>query len=401
MRACVYAIATMDTKGVELRYVARKLQQAGVDVETVDVGTLEPPLVEPSVSRAQVLAGRNVSRRDDRGSAVTAMGEALRDYLLGRFEAGEVAGLIGIGGSGGTALITAAMRALPVGVPKVMVSTVASGQTAPYIGCSDITMMFSVVDIAGLNVVSKQILANAAHAVAGMVLHPMDQSTSRAALGATMFGVTTPCVTAIRERLETEGYDCLVFHATGTGGRSMEKLVESGMISGVLDVTTTEVADEIVGGIFAAGPRRLEISLKRKIPLVLSVGAVDMVNFGPRESVPGKFQGRTFHQHNRQITLMRTTVQENREIAGWIADKLNQATVPLTIVLPEGGVSALDAPGAPFYDPEADAALFSELEAKLEENTNVKLVRLPYHINDTEFAASLVAEFKLVQSQLG
>ncbi|MBD3675978.1 MAG: Tm-1-like ATP-binding domain-containing protein [Planctomycetaceae bacterium] len=393
MSRSVYAIATMDTKGTELGYVADCLRKAGVAVTTVDVGTLDPPTETPDVSREKVLAGQSLPDDGDRGTAVTTMGDALRDFLLHECEQDRVAGVIGIGGSGGTALITAAMRALPIGLPKLMVSTVASGNTSPYVDCSDITMMFSVVDVAGLNVVSEKILGNAAHAMAGMVSHNTPEREKQPTLGMTMFGVTTPCVTAVREQLEAEGFDCLVFHATGTGGRAMEKLVANGMIDGVLDITTTEVADEIVGGIFPAGPKRFEISIQRGIPLVMSVGAVDMVNFGGLETVPEKFQNRNLHVHNAQVTLMRTTVEENRQIADWIAEKVNQSTAPVSILIPEKGVSMLDAPEQPFYDPDADAALFSELETRLDRTETRKIIRLPHHINDPEVSQALVAEF--------
>lgn len=398
MTRSVYAIATMDTKGSELRYVADCLQRAGIAVKTVDVGTLDPPTEPPDVSREEVLAGQSLPDDGDRGTAVTAMGDALREYLVKECAEDRVAGVIGIGGSGGTALITAAMRALPIGLPKLMVSTVASGNTSPYVDCSDITMMFSVVDVAGLNVVSEKILGNAAHALAGMVSHSTPEREKQPTLGMTMFGVTTPCVTVVREQLEAEGYDCLVFHATGTGGRAMEKLVANGMIDGVLDITTTEVADEIVGGIFPAGSDRFDVSIERGIPLVLSLGAVDMVNFGGLDTVPEKFRERNLHVHNAQVTLMRTTTDENRQIAAWIAEKVNRSTAPVTILIPEKGVSMLDAPGQPFYDPEADAVLFEELESRLDQNETRTIIRLPYHINDVEFSRALVAEYHQLQN---
>jgi len=384
----------MDTKGAELQFVVDALRHAGVDVKSVDVGTLDPPAVMPDITREEVLGTPTASLSKDRGVAVTSMSEALATFLSQACECGHVAGVIGLGGSGGTALITAAMRALPIGLPKLMLSTVASGNTAPYIDCSDITMMFSVVDVAGLNVVSKRILSNAAHAMAGMVTQRSEVSSNKPTLGMTMFGVTTPCVTSIRESLEKDGYDCLVFHATGTGGRAMEKLVDSGMIDGVLDVTTTEVADEIAGGIFPAGPSRFDVLIDRKIPLVLSVGAVDMVNFGALETVPEKFRDRNLYVHNAQITLMRTTVDENRQIARWIAKKLNRSTAQVSVVIPTKGVSALDAPGQPFHDPEADTALFEELENQLVSTDDRRLVKYPFHINDTEFAQALVQEFR-------
>lgn len=397
MSQAVYAIATMDTKGDELEFVARCLREAGATVKVVDVSTRGPAVGMPDITRDEVTGDDAFPIDGQRGTAVTAMGDALTRFLLQELAANKVAGLIGIGGSGGTALITAAMRAMPIGLPKLMVSTVASGNIAPYVDCSDITMMYSVVDIAGLNNVSKKVLANAAFAMAGMVKGSLRDSAWKAALGMTMFGVTTPCVTAVREQLEASGYDCLVFHATGAGGRAMEKLVESGMISGVLDITTTEVADEIVGGILSAGPHRFEKLIASGIPLVLSLGALDMVNFGAMETVPGQFANRNLHVHNAQVTLMRTTPQENREIARWIARKLNNSIAPLAVLIPEGGVSMLDAPGEAFYDPEADNALFEELEQVLKQNDNRRIMRLPFHINDARFAQALVDEFQKLQ----
>lgn len=394
MNRTVYAIATMDTKGEELAYVAQSLRAAGVDVKMVDVGVHADPAVQPHIDRAVVLGGRTIDPEGDRGTAVTAMGEALRTFLLRQCDTGNVSGVIGIGGSGGTALITAAMRSLPIGLPKLMVSTVASGNTAPYVDCSDITMMYSVVDVAGLNSVSRKVLGNAAHAMAGMVSHQVAEMDSRPTLAMTMFGVTTPCVTAVRESLESQGFDCLVFHATGAGGRAMEQLVDSGFIQGVLDISTTEVADEVVGGVLPSGPHRFEKLLNNKVPLVISVGALDMVNFGALDTVPPQFRGRNLHVHNAHVTLMRTSIEENRQIASWIAGKLNQSTSPLTILIPEGGVSMIDAPGEPFHDPEANAMLFGQLESQIKQTESRRVIRLPHHINDPEFATALVDHFQ-------
>lgn len=397
MTAAVYVVGTMDTKGAELEFVASSLRSASVAVKLVDVGTLEPPTVAPDITRAQVLAAAvqpaEAHSQSDRGTAVRQMADALRLFLIGEVAAGRVLGVIGLGGSGGTSLITTAMRALPIGLPKLMVSTVASGNVAPYIDCNDITMMYSVVDVAGLNVVSEVILENAAHAMAGMASHPRRQRTARPALGMTMFGVTTPCVNRVRQQLEAEGYDCLVFHATGAGGRAMEQLVASGLISGVLDITTTEVADEIVGGVFASGPHRFEKLIQAKVPLVLSLGALDMVNFGAMETVPPQFRQRNLHVHNAQVTLMRTTPEENRQMAAFIANKLNESTAKLTVLIPERGVSLIDVPGQPFYDPEADAALFDELTRRLKVTKDRQLIRLPYDINALEFSDALVKAF--------
>jgi uncharacterized protein (UPF0261 family) len=391
----VYAVATLDTKGRELAFVADLIRRAGADVRVVDVGVAAPATIRPDVSRDAVAAfhprgASHVLGLADRGEAVTAMGEALVAYLLEEHSHGNVGGVLGLGGTGGTALIAPAMRALPVGLPKLLVSTVASGNTAQYVGSCDLILMPSVVDVAGLNRVSTQILANAAHAIAGMVSAPHEDRSERPAVGITMFGVTTPCVTAVREALEAEGTDVLVFHATGTGGQAMEKLVGSGLIGGVLDVTTTEVADEIVGGVFPAGADRFDAILARRVPYALSVGALDMVNFGALATVPQQFKSRKLHVHNANITLMRTTPDENRQAARWIAGKLNRSEAPLVMLIPEGGVSALDAPGKPFWDPEADAALFEELERSLVASPTRQIRRLPLHINDPAFATALV-----------
>ena len=403
MDKSVYAVATMDTKGHELAFVAERLRAAGVAVVTVDVGTKEPPVVHADIDRSTV-AGCHPEERartaspceSDRSHAITAMSQALECYLSREHQAGRVLGVIGIGGSGGTALITPAMRGLPVGVPKLMVSTVASGNTAPYVGSSDITIMPSVVDVAGINAISRRVLGNAAGAMAGMVQNQAQYVDEKPTLGMTMFGVTTPCVTAVRQTLEARGFDCLVFHATGAGGQAMEKLVEGRLIQGVLDITTTEVADQVVGGILPCGPHRFEAILKAQVPYVLSVGALDMVNFGALETVPERFRGRLLHVHNAHVTLMRTTPEENRRCARWIAAKLNRSDGPLSILIPELGVSALDAPGQRFYDPEADAALFDELESAVSTGPDRVIRRLPMHINDPEFAGALVEEFRSV-----
>ena len=394
MSKFVYAIATMDTKGLELAYVADCLRTAGVQVKMVDVGTGREPGVEPDVTRDQVCAGVPVACHESRAEAVTAMGASLTTYLLGQCAQGQVAGVIGIGGSGGTALITAAMRTLDIGLPKLMVSTVASGNTAPYIDCSDITMMHSVVDVAGINVVSRKVLGNAAHAMAGMVLNDLKPEDPKSTIAMTMFGVTTTCVDAVRIALEEKGNQCLVFHATGTGGRAMEQLVESGWVQGVMDITTTEVADEVVGGVFPAGGERFDRLIRSGIPLVISLGALDMVNFGARESVPSQFSGRQFHVHNAQVTLMRTSVDENVAIARWMADKIRGANAPVAVLIPELGLSALDAPGQPFHDPIANGVLFSELDAQLQGCPACRLVRLPMHINEPAFAEALMDHYE-------
>jgi uncharacterized protein (UPF0261 family) len=322
---------------------------------------------------------------------VSAMAVALERFLLTRTDVG---GVLGLGGSGGTALITPAMRALPVGVAKVMVSTVAAGNVAAYVGASDIAMLYSVTDVAGLNRISRQVLGNAAHALAGMVGNPIPAAADRPAVGLTMFGVTTPCVTAVTERLGDD-VDPLVFHATGTGGRAMEKLVDDGLIGSVLDLTTTEVCDLLVGGVFAAGPDRLDAIARTGVPYVGSCGALDMVNFGAPATVPEPFAGRLFYEHNPQVTLMRTTVAENVEIGRFLAGKLNACPGPVVFLLPTGGVSALDAPGQAFHDPEADAALFETIEGEVRDAGRVR--RVEHHINDPEFADAVLAAWREVR----
>ncbi len=400
MPPAIYAIATLDTKGDELAYVASLLRAGGGTCMTVDVSSTHGATSAADVRRETVaashpLGAEHVLKQQDRGQAVAAMSEALPQFLRREHAADRVSGAIGLGGSGGTALIAPALRALPIGLPKLIVSTVASGNTAAYIGQSDLILMPSVVDVAGLNSVSRPILANAAHAILGMVQQRSAQPKSdRPAVGLTMFGVTTPCVTEVRQVLEADGYDCLVFHATGTGGQTMERLVAEGLITGVIDVTTTEVADEVVGGVFPAGPARFDAILAARVPYVLSLGALDMVNFGAIDTVPPQFRDRRLHVHNSQVTLMRTTPDENRRCARWIAKKLNRSTAPLQLLIPERGVSMLDAPGQPFFDPDVDEALFSELEVAIQQTPTRQVRRLPYHINDREFAAALVEAFR-------
>jgi uncharacterized protein (UPF0261 family) len=389
---CVYAIATLDTKGDEIQFVADCLRTAGGACKIVDVSTYK----QNNDVIADVYLADNLDvelNSLDRGAAIAAMGQRLEDFLVSEQQAGRVAGVLGIGGSGGTAIITQAMRALDIGLPKLMVSTVASGNVAAYVDCNDITMMYSVVDVAGLNNVSRQVLSNAAHAIAGMVQHTVSNSKSSQTVGMTMFGVTTAGVTSVRQSLESSGFECLVFHATGTGGRAMERLVESGLIHGVLDITTTEVADEVVGGVFPAGAERFDRILAAKIPYVLSLGALDMVNFGAIDSVPAQFKSRKLHVHNSQVTLMRTSVEENLLIGKWIADKLNRAVSPFTLLIPLMGVSALDREGGVFHDPLADEALFRTLRTHIQTSEQRRILELPYHINEPEFAAALVREY--------
>lgn len=389
----ILVIGTFDTKADEVRFVAEKLRSLDSPVLTVDVGIFDYAGPRADIQLAAITRTADLHAAQERGEAIRQMSVALTQWVVSEHAAGKIAAVIGIGGSGGTSLITAAMRALPIGMPKLMVSTMASGNVAPYVDVMDITMMYSVVDIAGLNRVSKRILSNAAHAIAGMARQSSDSVADKKAIGMTMFGVTTPCVTGVRRRLENLGYDCLVFHATGTGGRAMEKLVRAGLIQGILDLTTTEVADQVVGGVFPAGKERFDAIIEAKIPFVLSLGALDMVNFGAAETVPEKFAGRLFHQHNAQVTLMRTTPQENREFGHFIAERLNRSTSPLRVLIPEKGVSALDSIGQPFYDELADKALFDSLCEKLIQSDERKIIRYPLHINDPEFSNLAVDHF--------
>jgi uncharacterized protein (UPF0261 family) len=348
-----------------------------------------------SASRVASAGGASLQElrtRADRGEAVAAMQRGAMALTRELFARGRFQGVLGLGGGGGTTMITAAMRQLPVGVPKLMVSTMASGNTAPYVDVKDITMMYSVVDIAGLNPLSRRILANAAGAICGMVEQELAPATApgRPLIAATMFGVTTPCVTEARKRLESAGYDVLVFHATGSGGRAMEGLIADGYFAGVLDATTTEWADEVVGGVLSAGSDRLSAAARKGIPQVVSVGALDMVNFGAPDTVPDKFRGRRFYNHNATVTLMRTTAGECEEIGRRVAEKLNAATGPVSLLIPLRGVSMIDALGQPFHDPDADAALFTSLRKHL--SPNVRIRQLDAHINDVAFATALAEE---------
>jgi uncharacterized protein (UPF0261 family) len=383
----VLLIGTLDTKGDEFAFLRERLLQAGVEVILADVGTGAPPHgAEPDITRDEIVPG--VASLTDRGAAVTAMAEGAAALAARLHAEGRVDGVLGAGGSGNTTIATAAMRALPVGVPKLMVSTMAAEETRDYVGGTDVTMMASVTDVAGLNTISAQILANAAGAMAGMVRAPRVQhDDGRRLIGATMFGVTTPCVTHAREVLEARGYEVLVFHATGTGGRAMEALVSSGFLHGVLDATTTELCDDLVGGVLSAGPDRLEAAGRAGIPQVVSLGALDMVNFGARDTVPPQFAERNLYVHNPSVTLMRTTAEECAELGRRIAVKLSAATGPTVLFIPLRGVSLIDAEGQPFHDPEADAALFAALREGVGER--VEVIELDYNVNDDEFAQAM------------
>lgn len=397
-RGPIALVGTLDTKGAEIRFLKERLESLGLEALVVDVGIVGRPLFEPDVTREEIaqrggssiealIAGR------DRGSAVVAMQAGLTAWMQDCFGPRHLSGVLAIGGSAGTSIAASAMRQLPIGIPKLIVTPSASGDTRPHVGTSDILMMPSVTDLAGLNRITRAILANAASAIAGMCSLP--QATvvegDRPCIGATMFGVTTPCVTRVRELMEEAGFTLLVFSANGVGGRAMEQLIRDRMIEGVIDVTTTELADELAGGILSAGPNRLEQAGEYAIPQVISVGAMDMVNFGPFDSVPEKYRDRLLYRHNSAVTLMRTTQAENAILGRQIAEKASMSKGPVTIVLPLNGVSAIDCPGQPFHDPNADRTLFDSIRSHV--SPKVKLVEVDAHINDREFAARLVAEY--------
>jgi uncharacterized protein (UPF0261 family) len=378
--ATVVLLGTLDTKGHEYEYLRERLRDHGVEVLLVDAGVTEP-LVEPDLAVGRPAYG-------DRGAAVEEAARGAEELVRRLHEEGRLDGILALGGSGGTAIATQAMRALPVGVPKLMVSTMASGDTRPYVGAVDVTMAYSVVDIAGINAVSARILANAAAAMAGMVsAKPPQVESGKPLIAASMFGVTTPSVTAARERLEELGYEVLVFHATGTGGQSMEALMRGGFLTGVLDVTTTELADDLVGGVLSAGPDRLEAAGELGLPQVVSLGALDMVNFGPLDSVPERFRGRLFYEHNPTVTLMRTTPDECAELGRRIASKLNAARGPVTLFVPLRGISMIAVEGQPFHDAAADEALVGALREQLDPSVDVR--ELDADINDPAFARAM------------
>lgn len=392
----VLLIGTLDTKGAELGYVRDRLAAAGVPTLVADAGVLGPPAFAADIPRERLFAEAGASVEQlrtaaDRGKAVAAAADAAAKLAARLLREGRLSGVLSLGGSAGTTIGSAAMRALPLGVPKLMVSTLASGQVQPYVGTRDVMMMYSVVDISGVNRISRLVLDNAAAAMAGMVREARNaergtRNEDRPLVTATMFGVTTPCVEAARRAVEAAGFEVLVFHATGSGGRTMEGLVRDGLIAGVLDITTTELADELAGGVFGAGPDRLTAAALSGVPQVISVGAVDMVNFGPPETVPEKYKGRRFYQHNPTVTLMRTTPEENDKIGKEIAEKASAAKGPTAILLPLRGVSAIDAEGKPFWWPEADAALFQSIRNWV--SPGVEVVELDLHVNDPLFAAS-------------
>lgn len=398
-RPTVALVGTLDTKGAEYRWVAERLGELGADVVVVDAGTREPHGYDASVDHPNhevaATAGTDLETllaAEDRGAAVSAMAEGAAT-VIGRLHAsGRVDAVLALGGSGGSAIAARVFRELPIGAPKLLVSTMASGDVAPYVGANDVTLMYSVVDIAGINQISRAVLGNAVAAIAGMAAAAQARGpassaerTDRPLIGASMFGVTTPAVDVARERLDELGYEVLVFHATGSGGQALESLARSGMLAGVLDLTTTELADDLVGGVLTAGPDRLTAAGAAGVPQLVSLGALDMVNFGPRDTVPERFADRDFFVHNATVTLMRTTVDENRELGERIGAKLAGAEAPTVLLIPRGGVSALDAEGLPFRDPAADAALIDAVLAGVA-GSAVTVVDRPERLNDPVFA---------------
>ncbi|MCP8939667.1 Tm-1-like ATP-binding domain-containing protein [Alsobacter sp. SYSU M60028] len=405
MASRIFIAGTADTKAAELAFLGEIVRAAGLDPLVVDLSTT-PHAARVDIPASEVAAchpnGVEAVFTGDRGSAVAAMGEAFAAFMAARRD--DVLAALGIGGSGGTAIVAQGFRALPVGTPKLIVSTVASGQVAPYVGPSDIAMMYSVTDLAGLNRISRVILANAAHAVAGMAKGRLQATggdaaaETKPAIGLTMFGVTTPCVRQVTEALQ-DRFDCLVFHATGTGGQSMEKLADSGMLAAILDLTTTEVCDFMMGGIMACTPDRFGAVARSRAPYVGSCGALDMVNFGAPDTVPARYADRLFYRHNPQVTLMRTTPEENARMGAWIAGRLGACEGPVRFLIPEKGVSLLDAPGQPFHDPQADAALFSALETHWKPGPRRRLERVPFAINDPGFAQAVVHHLDAVLAE--
>ena len=396
MPTTIAILGTFDSKGPEHAFIAAAIRRSGFSPLLIDVGSLDAPTITPDITRAEVLAALSspeaaaILARRDRGECVTLMGRAAAALVASLHVAGRIHGIISLGGGGGTAIATAAMRALPIGFPKLMVSTLASGQTAPYVGTTDITMMPAIVDVSGINRVSRAIFENAAGAICGMVAAAEARRTAPPAssekplIVASMFGNTTACVTEAKRLLEAAGYEVLVFAATGAGGRAMESLIASGLVAGVLDITTTEWADELVGGVLTAGPERLDATARARIPAVIAPGCLDMVNFGERASVPAKFAGRLFYHHNPQVTLMRTTPAECTELGRILAEKINRYTAPVTVLLPLGAISVISAPGKPFHSPEADAALFTALRQNL--RPDIPVLEHAVEINDPLFA---------------
>lgn len=391
----ILLIATLDTKEEEFAFVKDVISSNGCEAVLMNTGVLDDPAISADISAETVAeAGgstlQKLRNNRDREHALEVMTKGASTLTLEWYQQGKIEAVMSLGGGSGTAMATAAMRELPIGVPKLMVSSVASGDISPYVDIKDVTFMYSVADISGLNRLSRKILSNAAGAICGMVQQEQAYENDKPLLAASMFGVTTPCVSAVREKLETHGYEVVVFHATGTGGRAMETMIREGFIAGVADITTTEWCDEVAGGVLSAGPDRLEAAGQAGIPQVVSCGALDMVNFHAMDTVPEKFKSRNLYRHTPQVTLMRTTPQECREIGKRIAEKLNTSTGPTILVLPLKGVSMMDKEGEPFYDPEANDALFKALREHTQPHITVK--ELNHHINDPAFAESVAEE---------
>ncbi len=401
--ATIAILGTLDTKGHEHAFVAERIRAHGHDPLLIDVGTGGEPVVTPDISRAEVAAAGGldlaaVMARGDRGECVTAMTKAAPRLLERLVAEGRIQGVIALGGGGGTAIASAAMRPLPIGFPKLLVSTLASGNTAPYVGTSDLAMMPAVVDVQGLNRISRTIFAQAAGAICGMVEADATAGDDKPLVVASMFGNTTKCIEAAIPLLEAAGYEVLVFHATGTGGRAMEALIASGLVAGVLDVTTTELADEVVGGVLSAGPERLDAAARHGVPAVVAPGCLDMVNFGERQTVPEKFAGRSFYIHNPQVTLMRTTPNECTALGTLVAEKVNASRGPVSVLIPRHGISVISAAGGPFHNPAADAALFGAIERGL--RPGVPCTSLECEINDPAFSRACV-EALLANMKIG
>lgn len=391
--ATIAVLGTLDTKGQEHAYVAELIRQRGHQTLLIDSGSGSAPTVSPDISREEVAAAgaidlAGILTRQDRGEAVTAMAEASAKLLSSLVATGRIQGVISLGGGGGTAISSSAMRALPIGFPKVMVSTLAAGNVAPYVGTKDIVMIPSIVDVSGINRLSRTLLARAAGAICGMVEIEIPPAEDKPLIAASMFGNTTECVNAAKALLEKAGYEVLVFAATGTGGRIMESLIESGLITGVLDITTTEWADELVGGVLNAGPHRLEAAGKTGTPAIVTPGCLDMVNFGEPASIPERFKDRLFYQHNPQVTLMRTSPEECAELGRILAEKVNAYTGPVTVLLPLKAISVISAPGKPFHNPVADAALFTAIKAHL--RPEIPVIEMECEINAPEFSEACV-----------
>lgn len=396
MKKRILLIGSLDTKADEFGYVQSLIKSRGHEVYIIDTGVMGKPGIKPDVSASEVAVMGDglldeLRKKGDRGEAVDVMTAGVQKLVPELYKKGLFDGALSLGGGTGTNIATAAMRELPLGVPKVMVSTLASSDVSAFVRDKDIMMLYSVVDIAGLNRISRQVFANAVGAICGMVEQSVEINTDRPLIAATMFGVTTPCVTRFRDIIEKAGYEVVIFHATGSGGRAMESLISEGFFDGVADFTTTEIADEVVGGFISAGPDRLEAAISAKIPQLISCGALDMVNFFEYESVPNKFKSRQLYKHNPTVTLMRTTPAESEKIGRFIAEKLNTAKAPVTVLLPLKGVSEIDKKGLPFYDAEADIRLFNTLKKYLE--SHIRIVEIDAHINDAHFAEKAAEEF--------